>query len=505
MKQNGIVSSALILTGASLITRLLGFFYRIYMSQTIGAEGMGLYQLILPLYMLAWTITASGFTTTVSRLAAQENAKGRVGNTRRLLKISVVICGCLGLALGLALFLFARPVALYLFRDTRALPALKILGLAFPWMAMGSCIRGYFHGMRFPRVPAISQILEQAVRLVTVGIYVVFFRPHTLEQACVMAVAGIITGEVVSFGYVLFAYFRCRREFSGSPPSFSRRVSTGLVLSMALPLTANRVTGSVLSTAENILIPRRLALFDSTSGQALATYGRLTGMAMPLIQLPSALLLSISISLVPALSEAMAIHDQRRVDATIQKALFLTSMIAMGGLAVFLALPEAICRTVYHQPDLASIVRKLSLVCPFLYMQITLSGILNGLGQHTFLLKNSILSSFINIGFIYFFMPVFGVDAFLAGWLCSLVVTGGLSLHKLASETRLAPDWKAWLLRPLFCAGLSAVAGRVIFDQTDGGWLGLIVSIAFLACTYVVTLALCGCIDPRQAAAFRKK
>ena len=91
MHKKAIIKSAIILTSANIITRVLGFFYRIYMSKTIGAEGMGLYQIITPLYLLIWAISSSGLSTTMSKLTAQEKAKGQQGNAEKILTISLII------------------------------------------------------------------------------------------------------------------------------------------------------------------------------------------------------------------------------------------------------------------------------------------------------------------------------------------------------------------------------------------------------------------------------
>lgn len=495
VRRKSLVTGALILTGANLITRFMGFFYRIYMSRTIGAEGLGLYQLIMPLYMLAWTIAASGFTTTISKLTAQENAKGQYGNTRRLLKQATLICGLVGLVLGGALYLFAPAVALGILKDGRTLLSLRILGLAFPCMAMGSCIRGYFHGMQNNTVPALSQVLEQTVRIVTVFAIAPYFVPKGLETACCAAVVGIIFGEILSFLFVAALYFWDLRFIPRKKPAVSTLAATATILSMALPLTASRMAGSLLSTAENVLIPQRLALFDSASSSAMELYGKLTGMAMPLIQLPSALLMAVSITLVPAISEAIAIHHVRRIDYTVSKALLLTSVIAMGTAGFFIAFPAEICFAVYHQPDLGAIIWKLAVLCPFLYLQITLSGILNGLGRHAFLLRNNILSSFINIGFIYFLMPYHGVDAFIAGWLCSLIITVGLSLKKITQDAYVTIDLKNWFAKPIFAAVFSGIFARVAYDLMEPSVPGFLLVALLMAALYGIILMLSGCLD----------
>ncbi|MDL2248885.1 oligosaccharide flippase family protein [Tyzzerella sp. OttesenSCG-928-J15] len=147
MAGKGIIESTLILTIANVINRILGFGYRIYMSNVLGSEGMGLYQLIMPLYSLAWSISCSGFTTTVSKLVAGEKAKGQHGNMGRILKQALAITSGLGILLNIILFLFADTVALNMFHDNRLALALKILSMSFPFMAAGTGITVLVNGI----------------------------------------------------------------------------------------------------------------------------------------------------------------------------------------------------------------------------------------------------------------------------------------------------------------------------------------------------------------------
>ena len=163
---------------ANLTTRFMGFYYRIYMSRAIGNEGMGLYQLIMPIYMLAWSITSSGLTTTVSKLTAEENAKREFGNTKRILYISMLISLTISLSLSCLLFISADFTAEYIVKDVRTAMPLRILSLCFPFMACGSCIRGSFMGMQKQLFPALSQVLEQAVRIIAIFALSSFFLPY---------------------------------------------------------------------------------------------------------------------------------------------------------------------------------------------------------------------------------------------------------------------------------------------------------------------------------------
>lgn len=147
MHKKAIIKSAIILTSANIITRVLGFFYRIYMSKTIGAEGMGLYQIITPLYLLIWAISSSGLSTTMSKLTAQEKAKGQQGNAEKILTISLIISVAIALCLSISVHNFAEEISQYIIKDKRTTLSLKWLSPCFPFMAAGSVIRGYFLGI----------------------------------------------------------------------------------------------------------------------------------------------------------------------------------------------------------------------------------------------------------------------------------------------------------------------------------------------------------------------
>ena len=137
-----------ILAGANILTKCMGFFYRIFMSNYIGAEGMGLYQLILPLYTLAWSITAGGFTVTVSRLTAREHARGENGSIGRIVKQSASLCLLLSILLSCVLFWGADWIALQVLQEPRTALSLRLLAFAIPFMSVGSCLRGFFQGLQ---------------------------------------------------------------------------------------------------------------------------------------------------------------------------------------------------------------------------------------------------------------------------------------------------------------------------------------------------------------------
>ncbi|MDR2649095.1 MAG: polysaccharide biosynthesis protein [Clostridiales bacterium] len=509
MRKKNIAAGALILTGAGIITRLLGFVYRIYMSNIIGAEGMGLYQLIMPLYMLAWSISCSGFNTTISKLIAEERAKGEYGNMGRILKQSVVITSFLGVFLSLTLYFSADYIAGYLFKDMRTAMSLRILSIAFPFMAAGTCVRGYFLGLQETLAPAVNQVLEQCVRMITIYILAGYFIPRGLEYACAVAVIGVVCEEIISFLYIFLSYRRFKSiNRLTKRPSLTPSASISLILGMALPLTANRVSGSLLSTLENILIPQRLQVYGMNTSEAMSVFGQMSGMAMPLIYFPTALLTSLSITLVPAVSEAVALKRISNVRRIISKSVLLACVTGLGAASLFLAFPDELGRVIYHQP-IGGMLFVLGPMCPFLYLQIIFSGILNGLGKQVFIFKVSLLTSAINIMFIYFLVPQRGIGAFMLGLFVSLAAACVLEIHKIRESVQIDLDFINSIGKPILAAAASGLSvkwlNKAYITPLLGQKFGLSLSVASLAFLFCSIVVLCGVIDVNDLTRFFKR
>lgn len=499
MSRKSIITGTLILTAANLITKFMGFFNRIYLSDTLGAEGMGLYQLILPVYGLAWSITSAGFTTSISSLTAQENIRGQNGNIDRIVKQSICLSLIISFLLSLLMFINADNAAVHLLKDGRAAYPLRLLAFAIPFMAAGSCFRGFFLGMQETIIPAVSQIMEQAVRIMTIYFLGSLFAPLGLSYACCAAVTGIFLGEFVSCIFTLWNYRQYKRKHHFiRKPVLSRRETMSMILSMAVPLSASRISASALSTAENLLIPRQLQLHGQNTTQALSTYGELTGMAMPLILLPSACLMAASISLVPEISEASAVRQDTRINKTVSATFLFTSIIAFGSAALFAVYPKEICYIVYNRPALGQVLFPLAFLCPLIYGQTTLHGLLNGLGEQFFLFWNNILSSLISIAVIWFAMPAYGIAAFLGGCFLSLFFSVTTALYLLWKRTGAFPSVCNCFLKPILAGAAAGLLVKYLIRISEPSKLLFLGSMAGMGVLYLLFLFLLGCLSRKD-------
>ena len=494
-----LITGALTLTAANIITRLIGFAYRIFMADAVGAAGMGLIQLIMPIYSLAWAISCSGITTTLSRLVASEQAKGEHGNMRRLLAISLLMTGTLSLAMTVVLYFGAYAIGAGILNEPRIVMALRILSFSFVFMALGSCLRGYFLGLQKTIVPAVSQIIEQLARIGVIMLLASVFIPRGLEYAAAMAVIGIVLGEFLSCVYVFGAYKLAKRRGANATMSatMGKRTAFFAIGAMALPLTLNRITSSFLSTVENVMIPGRLQAFGMAADEAMAMFGQVTGMAMPLIFFPSAVLVALSISLVPSIAESVTLGENKRVRATITKSITFTCVVAFAAAAIFVVFPYEIGQLVYRQ-NLAQILLILGLMCPLWYLNITLSGVLSGLGEQIFIFRTSLMASGINIAFVFFLVPQVGIYAFLTGWFISLALVSIFSIRRLKVKTGVKTRLGTWLLKPAIAATLAGLLTNLMHDtiitRLTTGIPALIIALITMMIIYTMCIMLLGIV-----------
>ena len=306
-RKHSMITGTLLLTAAGFAVRILGFFYRIFLSRTIGAEGLGLYNLVHPLYGICFALCAGSIQTAISRCIAA-NLSRRKLFLRTGLMISLSIAALLALILSAGSQFLADQILL----ESRCGEFLRLMALSIPFSAIHACVNGYYYGMQRTRVPAASQITEQLIRMGVVFLLVLFFQANQIPITTELAVLGHLAGEIGSCFYAALTFLIFDHTASSlclpltSPTALSTFHAGRELMSMALPLMGNRLVLNLLSSAEAIWIPSRLVLSGLTSREAFAIYGVLTGMALPFIFFPSAITNSMAVILLPAVAGAQA-------------------------------------------------------------------------------------------------------------------------------------------------------------------------------------------------------
>ena len=430
MKRNWntpLVTGTVILTLTGLLSRFIGFFYRIFLSNAFGAEGMGIYQLIAPVLALSFALTASGIQTAISKYVASETSTHDYHTSFRTLWAGFLMAMALSVACALGIYLYADGIAVTFLMERRTAPLLRIIALSIPMATVHSCINGYFYGIRRTAIPAFSQLAEQVFRVGSVYLIYYFFRQHDMKPTISFAVAGLVIGESASMIVSVVAILARAhhvfpahdRHLSGAPALSSYRRICGRLLQLAVPLSANRLVLNLLQSIEAIYIPNKLMAYGLNNADALGVYGVLTGMSLPLILFPSAITNSISVLLLPIVSEADASGNTGAVKRAIVTSIRYCLLLGFGCTALFLLFGRPAGRLLFHSELAGSFILTLSFICPFMYIASTLGSILNGLGKTAQTFLYSVVSLLLRLLFVFIAIPRYGIKGYLWGMLAS--------------------------------------------------------------------------------------
>lgn len=492
------IKNTAILTATSLLLRTIGIFFRVYMSNKIGAEGMGLYQLIFSIYILASTFASSGICTAVTRMVTDELVCGSKRSVLRILRRAVGLSVLIG-GLSLLLILFGADwIGQIWLKDARAIPALRVMAFSLPFMGVSSCLRGYFLARRKVASTSRAQILEQLVRIGLIMLLIDRFSARGVTAACVAVMIGDSLAEAASCLYLAIGYWLDRRRLPAA--ASSRAPYTGILrklLSIAVPITAGRYLNTLLRTIENILVPDCLTKYTDSRETSLSQFGMLKGMAMPLLFFPSAFLSAFSTLLIPEISEANALKKEKTVERAVNRTLHLTFALSILISGVFTAFARPLGLLLYNSAEVGFYLQVLAPLMPIMYVESVVDGILKGLNQQASSLRYSVIDSVLRIGLIFVLVPVQGMQGFLLIMVISNILTSFLNLHRLLKVTRLHMQWSSWLIKPLLAIATACAFSRLICRLP---WLSglpplasLLIGGAVIGGVYLVLMGLFGC------------
>lgn len=434
-----LIKGAFILTITGFATRIIGFFYRIFLSRSFGEEQVGVYQLIFPVYALGISLTCAGIQTAISRCVAGKTAVGKHSQATQILYTGIGLSACLSVIVMFLTQQNAPFIAAHLLCEERCTSLLVVLSYAFPFASVHSCICGYYMGLKQTKVPAVSQLLEQIVRVA--GVYLLFrlFSSEGNPPGILVAAAGLTIGEIASAGFCIYT-LRYRQKVFCPPQKtsgWSIRLVLAELLGLSLPLTANRILLNILQSIEAVSIPVQLRTYGMNTSQSLSMYGVLTGMALPCVMFPSAATNSIASMMLPAIAELQAANHKQAMSSLVKKAAsgcFLLGALCCAGL---LATGYFIGSHIFHSSMAGDFIVTLAWICPFLYTNNNLISIINGLGKTSQSFLFNTISLTVRILSVFLCIPLFGINGYLWGLLASQLILFLLCIYYLTKRSHI--------------------------------------------------------------------
>ncbi len=481
-----IFKTAVMVTVLSAIERFLGFVYRIYLSRTIGAEGLGLYQIALSVLGLFMTITSSGIPITVSRMLTKNKANNLMKDDSSTITSGIIIAIFLSLPITL-IVLFNEQWLSFLFTDKRCVEILRIMipGLAFT--AIYAVIRGVFWGRTQFFSYSIIELSEEAVMLIA-GIILVSGVTSPMQGA-ERAGYAVLISYLFSFSVSLIVYLSRGGKFA-----LPKKTLKPLISSSA-PITAMRTSTSLINTLVSIVLPARLVSFGMESALATAEFGKIFGMALPMIFMPSTLIGSLALVLVPELSDNYYSGKRKTLKNNVNKALNFSCFIACMIVPVFLTLGTEISTFLYSDESVGEYIIKAAIVMLPLSISIISTSMLNSLNKEKQTLLHFIIGAVALILSIWFLPKYLGVNALIVGMGANYAISSLLNVLKLRKTIGEKLAFPAYLLKSTIFIIPTSIFGFLLKNLFEKFSNDIVTIVAVGIVIAIFELALFGVFD----------
>lgn len=426
------IFNTLILLLSSIILQFISMFFNIYISNTIGEEAVGVFSLVMSVYLFGITLASAGINIATTRVVAEEiAAKNEIGSKKaatRCLLFSVFF----GICASIIFFIFADFITVKCFHNRISKSVIYLICIALPFIAMSSAINGYFTAVRRVYKNAISKFFEEFIKISCTAFLLSFIMPKGIDYACYSLILADVISEVLSFLVLyIFYIFDKRKNLIESRykdlDTYNRRI-----LRITIPVAFTSYLRSGLSTLKQLIIPSSLQKSGMNSSNSLISYGIVHGMAMPIIMCPVTLITSFSGLLVPEFSRYYVEKNYRKIKSVSTIILSFTFLFALIITVFIFVCSDFLSSIIYHKLEIAKYLRILSPLIIIMYLDIVIDSILKGLDAQVSVMGINIFDCFISINFIYFLVPVLGFSGYIMSIFISEIINFSLSLYRLA-------------------------------------------------------------------------
>lgn len=421
-----VFKTAVTVTIFSVFEKFLGFLYRIFLSRTIGSEGIGLYQISLSVFATVLTVCSAGIPSTVSRIITKYRAQGLKEKSSNVVTAGLLVTLVVAIPLTIVIMLFPSLLG-FAFADERCQSLFTIILPALTINAVYSVLKGMFVGTKDFLPYSVIELVEEAVMIIF-GIILISGATSVVDGAQ-KAIVAVFISYVVSFtlGTGLFIY-------RGGKIKNPRPELKPLIYS-SLPITAMRTASSIVGSLVSIILPLRLITSGMGKVEATSAFGAFYGMALPLLYAPMSLIGPFSVVLIPQISESYYKKDRTSLKSDIEKSLNVTIFLTALIIPVFFCFGEDLGIILFNSPEGGVYTSHSSILMMLICLSSLTTSILNSIGQE----NKTFLTFFISNAFMLFsiwFLPKFiGIYALLVGYIAVYGIDTLLNLHLLKKKT----------------------------------------------------------------------
>ena len=397
MKEKFIKSTIILMIGG-VITKILGMICKVVLSRYLGTNGIGIYMMILPSFILFVNIASFGFPVSISKLVSQGDK-----NNKKLIFTSTLFVILINIILIIFILIISKSLALNLLHNENCQVALMSIAFVLPFTSLSSLLRSYFFGREKMIPHIISNIIEDVVRILLLFLLIHKFNYLEVKYQVSLVVLSNVICEIISF-IVLFLFLP--KDFVITKRDiYPSKLYLKESLSISVPTTLTRLVSSICYFLEPIILTNTLNLVGYSNHFIVNEYGVITGYSLPIILLPSFFTLALSQALLPNISKEFSKNNIKSVKRKVKLSIFYSLIIGISFTVILEIFPEKILYFLYKTNQGTKYIRILAPVCLFQYIQSPLSAVLDATGMS----KENFISNIVGVLIRLIFLPLFSL------------------------------------------------------------------------------------------------
>jgi len=478
--------NGILLTIVGLAIRSVSIAFNSYITRSVGAEGIGLFTLIMNIYSFAITFATSGISLTVTRLIAEAIGESRKRECRIIMRNAVIYSLIFSLSAALVMFFFSEYFSIHFVGDIRSRVPLQILSISLVPLSLSSVISGYFVGVKRVARNASVQVLGQVFKIAVTLYCVLSFSEMGVAYTVIALTLSITLTEIFAF-LILFIEYIIDRKRLGKEGACDIKTSFSSITSMALPLALSAYIRSALLTLEHTLIPKGLERRGESVSSALSSYGILHGMIVPMLLYPMSVLTSFAGLLVPEFAESSARGETDRMQRLAGEALEATLVYATATTVIMYVFAEELGYVLYDSYYAGYYIALMSCVIPIMYLDHVADSMLKGIGEHVYSMWVNIIDALLSVILVWILIPIMGIGGYAVVIVVMEAFNFILSVSRLYKKIPFKISIKRGFVFPFVSAIIAVFVAKHLFvmngSEAQSSWF--FVKLIFAVCIFI--------------------
>lgn len=422
-----------ILTITNLIMRSMGMVFNLYVSNKIGSEAVGLFSLVMSVYLFAVTLATSGLNLACTNLVSEQFTKGNFLDGLKAVKSCHLFALFLGITTSCVVLIFSNTIAKVWLQNRISPTPLYLIALGLPFIASSSVMNGYFAAVRKAYKSAISQFLEVSIKMMVSIVLLRLVSLKSVEMVCICLLLADVISEIFSCLFLWILYQFDKRQYSKrkvTSITFKKRI-----LKITFPVSITSYIRSGLSTVKQFMVPNRLIVYGLPYSLALSEYGKITGMAFPVITFPNLFISSFSSLLIPEFASLWAGGNYKRILTVCRKILGIATFFCILVIGILMIFSNELSLAIFQNLECAKYIKILSPLILFMCLDNIIDNMLKGLNKQFKVMLYNIIDLGITICLLYFFIPIWGMNGFILTIYISEIFNFSISFYELYQVT----------------------------------------------------------------------